>query len=54
MMKIMKEVGQWGSKVAKKSWEASKAAPGQVKAKSLDAFEKFHRIHSIRCFSILF
>tara|TARA_R100000808_G_C2048197_1_gene84818 strand:- start:66 stop:365 length:300 start_codon:yes stop_codon:yes gene_type:complete len=48
MMKIMKEVGQWGSKVAKKSWEASKAAPGQVKAKSLDAFEKFHRSDSYR------
>ena len=47
-MKIIKEVGQWGSKVAKKSWEASKAAPAQVKAKSLDAFGKFHRSESYK------
>tara|TARA_R100000329_G_scaffold134013_1_gene113904 strand:+ start:905 stop:1207 length:303 start_codon:yes stop_codon:yes gene_type:complete len=47
-MKIMKEVGQWGSKVAKKSWEASKAAPGQVKAKSLDTFSKIHRSEAYR------
>ena len=48
MMKIMKEVGEWGSKVAKKSWEASKAAPAQIKAKSLDAFGKFHRSDSYK------